>query len=89
MSLHHASQYLSQYNLEVHHIPSRTNIVPDALSRLEAVEHKDVSQDNTLDDIYLMSEACMTEEFRERLTGGYLKDRHFRRTLRRRILRIV
>jgi hypothetical protein len=82
MRLHHASQYLSQFSLEVHHIPGKTNIAPDALSRLSAFEPKDVSQYNTLDGIYVMSEAYRTEEFRERLTSGYAKDPHFQRKLR-------
>jgi hypothetical protein len=82
MRLYHASQYLSQFNLDIHHIPGKTNIVPDALSRLSAFEPKDVSQDNTLDDIYVMSEACITEEFKGRLTSGYAKDPHFQRILR-------
>ena len=41
-----------------------------------------MSQDNTLDDIYVMSEVCMTAEFKERLTSGYVKDPHFQHTLR-------
>ncbi|CZR65238.1 uncharacterized protein PAC_15138 [Phialocephala subalpina] len=59
-----ASSYLSQFNLEVRHIPGKTNIVPDALSRLEAISPRDVSNDNTLDDLYLASEIIIGPEYK-------------------------
>jgi hypothetical protein len=82
MRLHHASQYLSQYNLDVHHIPGKLNIVPDALSRLTAVETKDIADDNTLDNIWMASEAILSEEYRVKFTTGYSQDPHWRRILR-------
>ena len=60
----YASTYLSEYDLEVFHIPGRLNAVPDALSRLpghiskeEEEFLKQHSNDVDLDDIWEPSEA--------------------------------
>jgi hypothetical protein len=77
-----ASQYLSQYRLDIRHIPGKLNIVPDALSRLTALESRDVSYDNELDNVYAFSELSVSDEFRTELRDGYIKDPHFARVLR-------
>jgi hypothetical protein len=77
-----ASQYLSQYRLDIRHIPGKLNIVPDALSRLTALEASDVTNDNELDNVYAFSELNVSDDFRNALRDGYLADPHFARVLR-------
>jgi hypothetical protein len=59
----HISHYLSQFDLDICYITGRMNIVPNTLSRLPALEPVNVSQDNKLDNIWLLSEALMTDTF--------------------------
>jgi hypothetical protein len=74
-----ASLYLSQFpQLEVHYIPGRLNIIPDALSRLQALGD-DATQDSDGDDIYdsLHLQASMlriSDDFIDRLQKGYNDD---------------
>lgn len=82
MRLVNASKYLSQYELEIHHIPGRLNIVPDALSRLPAREESDVSMDNELDNVFASSEAFLDEGYKDKITQGLWADRNFARALR-------
>lgn len=51
MRLVHASSYLSQFNITIHHIAGKLNIVLDALSRLPATQTTDVSTDDELGHI--------------------------------------
>lgn len=48
-----ASIYLSQYDLKIFHLPGRLNFIPDALSRLRAVQDKPgrLEGEAVLDDI--------------------------------------
>lgn len=49
-----ASQYLSQFNLEVLHVKGREYLVPDALSRLSAADTTNVdNKDDILDDLVI------------------------------------
>jgi hypothetical protein len=73
---------LSQYNLNIYYIPGKINIVLNALFKLKAFELKDVSEDNTLDDIFLVLEALITKDFKKRLTESYSDNPYFRRTFR-------
>jgi hypothetical protein len=41
-----------------------------------------MSEDNTLDDIFLVLEALMTNDFKKRLTESYSDNPHFQYTLR-------
>lgn len=81
MRLVHASQYLSQYSLDVRYIPGKLNIVPDSLSRIDAKESKDVEEDNELDNVWMSSEALMTPELKLRIVEGYQMERRYRRIL--------
>lgn len=92
MRLVNASQYLSQFNLDVRHYPGRLNIVPDALSRLEAVSDDDVSNDNELDNLFreqppsneyalLSSEVLANSDLKERIQKGLWEDKKFAKAL--------
>jgi hypothetical protein len=76
-----ASQYLSQYRLDIRHIPGKLNIIPDVLSYLTALESADVSNDNKLNNVYIFSELNISNDFRNALCSGYLTDPHFARVL--------
>lgn len=43
MGLIRASQYLSQFRLDVRYIPGRQHIVPDALSRLQNIKDNELA----------------------------------------------
>ena len=60
--------YLSQYDIEVFHLPGRLNFIPDALSRLRTVHDMPERDDGevVLDDIWFAySEAKMNATFRK------------------------
>jgi len=82
MRLIHASVYLSQFDLIIKYYPGRLNIVPDALSRLEADEQRDITADNELEHIIFVIEAIMEPQFKERITKGLWTNPKFARTLR-------
>jgi hypothetical protein len=71
-----ASLYLSQFpQIKILHIPGRLNVIPDALSRLQAAD--DTTDDDT--DIYeaLHLQASMlriSDDFIDRLQKGYNED---------------
>jgi hypothetical protein len=72
-----ASVYLSQYQLNVYHIPGRLNHVPDALSRLQATgddTQRQSPEPATLDNVWFASEALMNDEMRQRFIQGYQAD---------------
>ena len=54
-----ASQYLSQFNLAIRYKSSKSNIVPDALSRLKAATIVLVSNEGVLDS--LIAEVLTTD----------------------------
>jgi hypothetical protein len=72
-----ASQYCSQYNLDVYHKPGKEHIVPDALSRLRQrlVQRIDPAED-TLDDLpcytYHTTLVEMKPELRQELIQSYV-----------------
>lgn len=81
-----ASQYLSQFELDVRYKPGKQHIVPDTLSRLTSTEHAPPTQ--TLDDIlehgiriqtscYNSTMLEVSTEFRELLTKAYNTDSHW------------
>ena len=73
-----ASQYLSQFSLDVRHKSGKDNIVSDALSRLSSAdvclsESNDYSE---LDALYVYNTTLVeiSENFRNRLIQGYSND---------------
>jgi hypothetical protein len=76
-----ASQYCSQFCLDVRHRPGRLNIVPDALSRLpnKVADLKNRSLGNTLDEIhtYHTTVIGMSSEFQDKLKKAYLEDKRW------------
>ncbi|KAL7917960.1 hypothetical protein ACQKWADRAFT_265557 [Trichoderma austrokoningii] len=92
-----ASIYLSQYKLDVHHIPGKKNLVPDALSRLPVYDEEGMKEEqkkenqneneNELDDIW-SSDVCYTvtkvhieDSLRQKFIQGYQSDGHYRKVL--------
>jgi hypothetical protein len=73
---------LSQYNLNIYYILGKTNIVFNALFKLKAFKLKDISEDNTLNDIFLVLKALIIKDFKKRLTESYSNNPHFYYTLR-------
>jgi hypothetical protein len=77
-----ASLYLSQFpHMTVHYIAGRLNVIPDALSRLQAIG--DTQADENGDDIYdsLHLQASMlriSDDFIDRLQKGYNEDPFYR-----------
>ncbi|KAH6603966.1 hypothetical protein Trco_007412 [Trichoderma cornu-damae] len=80
-----ASIYLSQYQLDVHYIPGKTNLVPDALSRLPAeplatAQSPDKSEldDIWTDDVYFTTTVLSVDDsLRQKIQDGYKEDHHF------------
>ena len=82
LRLIHASQYLSQFRLDIRHIQGKTNIVPDALSRL--LQSKiDRSEDESLENLYAFHVALveLSDAFKDELRTEYEKDNHWRKVL--------
>ncbi len=75
-----ASIYLSQYSLHVYHLPGRLNFVPDALSRLVALQDTPERSNGEaiLDDVWLaFSEAKMEDSLLEQFAEGYRTDKKY------------
>jgi hypothetical protein len=81
MRLVHASVYLSQFDLDIRHYPGRLNIVPDALSRLDAVPEDDISHDGELERILFSAEVVIDPKFKQKLIDGLWEDSNFARAL--------
>lgn len=79
LRLINASVYLSQYGLDVHYLPGRLNLVPDALSRLQSVnDSKDRgAEEPILDNVWFMAEALMSQDWRVRFRDAYQQDRKY------------
>lgn len=72
-----ASIYLSQYDLKVYHLPGRLNYVPDALSRLAALQDPPErgNGDAILDNVWFAwAEAKMDDDLRQEFVKGYQED---------------
>jgi RNase H-like domain found in reverse transcriptase/Reverse transcriptase (RNA-dependent DNA polymerase)/Chromo (CHRromatin Organisation MOdifier) domain/Integrase zinc binding domain len=73
-----SSIYLSQYGLQIYHLPGRLNFVPDALSRLQSVlDTTRPDEPVVLDTVWFASEALMSDEFKKRFLDGYKADKKY------------
>lgn len=77
-----ASIYLSEYDLEVFHLPGKKNFIPDALSGMTApetdVNPRRLRPDYTaLDDMLMVSKALMADDTKARFQQGYVTDTKF------------
>ena len=73
-----ASKYLQRFRIELRHKADKTNIVPDALSRLTSRSHRsEPDSSSILDaDTFPVSLITMSKAFRKRLIEGYQQDPH-------------
>ncbi|EAQ86812.1 hypothetical protein CHGG_08065 [Chaetomium globosum CBS 148.51] len=72
-----ASVYLSEYDLKVFHLPGRLNFVPDALSRLAAVQDKPEREEGEviLDNVmFAWAEAQMDDSLKNEFIAAYHED---------------
>lgn len=79
-----ASQYLSGFNLSIRHKAGKTNVVPDALSRLQAssspeeqqavLEALHIAISFELVPIYHTTLVEMSDDFKQKLTEAYASD---------------
>ncbi|EAQ84379.1 hypothetical protein CHGG_08393 [Chaetomium globosum CBS 148.51] len=72
-----ASVYLSEYDLKVFHLPGRLNFVPDALSRLTAVQDKPEREEGEviLDNVmFAWAEAQMDDSLKNEFIAAYHED---------------
>lgn len=80
-----ASQYASQFELDVRWRPGKQNVVPDALSRLlrKREERFETNAPGILDEIpvYNLTLVEMSEDFRSRLSSAYKDDKKWSKIL--------
>ena len=78
-----ASQYLSQFWLDIYYIQGKMNIVPNALSRLlqSKIER---SEDELLESLYAFHIALvkLSNAFKDELRTEYEKDKYWKRVLK-------
>ena len=71
-----ASEYLQRFRIEVRHKPGKTNIIPDALSRLASRSYRSETDESILDvEGFPVSVVSVSEAFRKRLLEGYQEPR--------------
>ena len=74
-----ASQFLSQFRLDIRHKPGKEHIIPDALSRLASTTLRPILADDhsELDVLYVYNNTVveMSNDFRKRLIAGYSTDK--------------
>ena len=70
-----ASEYLQRFRIELRHKPGKTNIVPDALSRLASRSYRSETG-SILDNVdsFPVSLITISEGFRKRLLDGYQQE---------------
>ena len=84
LKLVRASQYLSQFELDIVHKPGRENVVPDALFRLAAdFNETDLAESGALEEIYAYNLTLieMSPDFRDRLKTGYEQNKKWRKVI--------
>lgn len=84
-----ASEYLQRFRIELRHKPGKTNIVPDALSRLASRDYDTTGSDeaeldaliadaypvSTIVDAYPVSMIQVSDDFKARVQQGYQEPR--------------
>ena len=74
-----ASQYLQRFDLDVRHKPGKSNVIPDALSRLPSTNQQATAmppEHAELDALYSYTTTLveMSDDFKARVVKGYQKD---------------
>lgn len=74
-----ASEYLQRFRIELRHKPGKTNIVPDALSRLASRDYSTESDEAELDALVVEANAVsliqISDSFKARVQQGYQEPR--------------
>ena len=78
-----ASQYLSQFDMEVCHKLSRTNIVPDTLLRLASKFKWGIREKGALEELLMYNYTLvkLADDFKAQLKEAYQKDKQWNRVL--------
>ncbi len=80
-----ASEYLQRFRLDIRYKPGKSNIIPDALSRLASREYQPESGEFTLDALhaqlptYANSLVEMSSAFRDEILHGYSTEPRWKR----------
>lgn len=77
-----ASQFLSQFRLDIRHKPGKEHIIPDALSRLASANTGSLKDDfNELDALYVYNATLIgiSNSFRDQIVKGYTTDPAWRK----------
>ena len=72
-----ASEYLQRFRIELRHKPGKTNIVPNALSRLASRSYRSKPESSSIlnnVDSFPVSLITVSESFRTRLLEGYQQE---------------
>ena len=74
------SEYLQRFRLEIRHKPDKTNVIPDALSRLTSRSYRAKTDEFILDTVedFPVSVITVNKAFRRRLLDGYQESRWVR-----------
>jgi Integrase zinc binding domain len=76
-----ASQYLSQFKLDIRHKPGKTNVVADSLSRLKTDLPRPKDSDVLEEFAFHLSLIELNEPFKKALRLGYSRDSTYRKIL--------
>ena len=73
-----ASEYLQQFDLDVRHKPNKTNVVPDALSRLASANTSNNTLEEELNILHgyegTASLILISDSFKQKIRDGYKND---------------
>ena len=79
-----ASQYLSQFKMEIKHKPGRANIIPDALSRLASKFEKGANDEGAMEELltYNCTLIEISQDFQSHLKEAYHQEEQWSRVIR-------